>query len=80
MYHSGTKLVGVCFGSESQRVLASEIVELKEGEREYRETVSRIVEFGLAYRSEVVETFMAAEAADAKLVVTSGTFDQDELG
>lgn len=80
MYHNGTKLVGVCFGSESQRVLASEIVELKEGEREYRETVNRIVEFGLAYRSEVVEAFMAEEAPDANLVVTSGSFDQDELG
>jgi hypothetical protein len=80
MYHNGTKLVGVCFGSESQRVLASETVELKDGEREYRETVNRIVEFGLAYRSEVIEGFMAAEAPNAKLVVTSGSFDPDELG
>jgi hypothetical protein len=80
IYHNGTKLVGVCFGSESQRVLASEIVESKEGEREYRETVNRIVEFGLAYRSEVVAAFMAAEAPGTKLVVTSGSFDQDELG
>lgn len=80
MYHNGIKLVGVCFGSESQRVLASEIVEFKESQREYRETVNRIVEFGLAYRSEVVEAFMAAEAPDATLVVTSGSFDQDELG
>lgn len=80
MYHNGTKLVGVCFGSESQRVLASEVVELNEGEREYRETVNRIVEFGLAYRSEVVNAFMGAAAPGAELVVTSGSFDPGELG
>ena len=79
-YHNGTKLVGVCFGSESQRVLASEIIDLKDGEREYRETVNRIVEFGLAYRSEVIEAFIGAEAPDVKLAVTSGRFDDAELG
>ncbi len=58
-YHNGTKVVGICFGSESQRVLASEILEFKEGSREVRETINRVVEFGLAYRVEVVQSFCA---------------------
>lgn len=55
-FHNGTKVVGVCFGSESQRVLASEILEFKEGNREVRETINRVVEFGLAYRVEVIQS------------------------
>jgi hypothetical protein len=79
-YHNGLKVVGVCFGSESLRILADEIVEVREDGREYRETVNRIVEFGRAYRSEVIEGFLADEVPDAELAVTSGPFDQDELG
>lgn len=59
-FHNGTKAVGICFGSESQRVLASEILEFKKGNREVRETTNRVVEFGLAYRVEVIQSFCTA--------------------
>lgn len=48
-YHNGPKLIGVCIGSESHRVLASEVLEVEDGVAKFRETVHRIVEFGLAY-------------------------------
>jgi hypothetical protein len=48
-YHNGPKLIGVCIGSESHRVLASEVLEVEEGGGKFRETVHRIVEFGVAY-------------------------------
>lgn len=54
-YHNGSKVVGICIGSESQRVLAHEVVDFREGAKEVRETVNRIVEFGLGYRSEAIE-------------------------
>lgn len=79
-YHNGVKLVGICFGSESQRILADEIIDVTDGDHRYTETVNRIVEFGLAYRSEVIEAFLLAEAPDAQPVVTDGVFDVDELG
>lgn len=50
-YHNGPKVVGLAFGSISSRVTASEVVEYEEGELKLRETVLRIVEFGLAYGS-----------------------------
>jgi hypothetical protein len=78
-YHNGVKAVGICFGSESQRVLASEIVEFREGEREYRETVNRIVEFGLAYRSEVITNFLRTEVPDATLMITADGYGGPEL-
>ena len=40
--------------------LASEILEFKEGNREARETINRVVEFGLAYRVEVIQSFCTA--------------------
>jgi hypothetical protein len=76
--HNGRKLVGVCFGSESQRVLAAEVVDVQEGDQRYRETVNRIVELGLAYRSEVVEGFLT-ELGITNHVVTDMTFDPGEL-
>jgi hypothetical protein len=76
--HNGAKLVGMCFGSESQRVLAQEVVEIKEGERERREEVHRIVEFGMAYRSEVIETF--CNECGVQPVVTDDHFDPEQLG
>jgi hypothetical protein len=78
-YHNGVKLVGICFGSESQRILASEIVDMKDGEREYRETINRIVEFGLAYRSEVIADFVHVEVPDADFVVTAARGIDPEL-
>ena len=47
--HNGTKVVGMCRGSESQRVLAQEVIETREGSSHYRETLHRLIEFGVAY-------------------------------
>jgi hypothetical protein len=75
-FHNGTKAVGICFGSESQRVLASEILEFKEGNREVRETINRVVEFGLAYRVEVIQSlcakFGAAPTVSSEPVASAG--------
>lgn len=57
-YHNGTKAIGVAFGGESQRVQAYEVVDVRDGESHYRETVHRIVEYGLAYHASVVIGFL----------------------
>jgi hypothetical protein len=77
-YHNGLKAVGICFGSESQRVLASEVVEFTERGRELRETVNRIVEFGLAYRVEVIQAFCAEMGVTP--LATADRVDEPELG
>lgn len=48
-YHNGAKVVGIAIGNRSSRILASEILEYKDEKREVRETVNRIVEYGVAY-------------------------------
>lgn len=42
-------LIGVCVGSIQSRVIAYENVEINDASREYRETVTRIEEFGIAH-------------------------------
>lgn len=55
-YHNGPKLVGICIGNQAQRILASEVLEYKDTEKEYKETINRIVEFGLAIHcSHIIE-------------------------
>ena len=58
-YQNGLKAVGICFGSEAQRVLASEVVEFTESGGSFAKRSNRIVEFGLAYRVEVIQAFCA---------------------
>jgi hypothetical protein len=70
-YNNGTKVVGVCFGSESQRIAASEVVDVTEGEEHYRETVNRVVEFGLAHHPRVVIDFLSE--ATTGFVISSGS-------
>ena len=57
-YHNGPKLVGVAFGNRSSRILASEVVEFRGQNQELKETIHRIVEFGLAYHSASVVSFL----------------------
>ncbi len=57
-YHNGTKLVGICHGNEAQRILASEIVDIDSGGSQFRETVHRQVEFGLAYHCATIVRFL----------------------
>lgn len=53
-YHNGPKAVGLAFGSISSRITASEVVEYENDGVKLRETVLRIVEFGLAYGSDAL--------------------------
>ncbi|MFI5004741.1 MAG: serine protease [Solirubrobacterales bacterium] len=57
-YHNGTKVAGMAYGSESQRIQTYEVVDVQDGESRYRETVHRIVEFGLAHHASAVIWFL----------------------
>jgi hypothetical protein len=63
----GATVAGICFGSESLRVLASEVLEVQVAGDTYRETVNRVVEFGLAYRADTLEAFMRSLDVDPAL-------------
>ena len=67
-FHSGSKLVGICHGSESQRVLAYEVVDMQDGDVRYREEVHRIVEFGQGYPASTIEWFLRSESIDGFMV------------
>ncbi len=53
-YHNGPKALGLAYGSISSRITASEVVEYEDGKVKLRETVHRIVEFGLAYGADAL--------------------------
>ncbi|MDP8928289.1 MAG: serine protease [Actinomycetota bacterium] len=53
-YHNGPKVVGLAYGSRSSRILASEVIEVDQGSQRFKETVNRIIEFGLAYHVAVL--------------------------
>jgi hypothetical protein len=58
-YHSGVKLVGVCHGNQAHRKIISEVIEYEDATRLFRESVNRIVEFGLAFHPLVIIGFLA---------------------
>ena len=41
-----------------QRVVAREVMDYKDTEREFRETINRIVEFGVAYHAATLVNFL----------------------
>ncbi len=57
-YHNGPKVVGLAYGNQIQRVVASEVLEYKDGKEDFRETIHRVVEFGLAYHPASVAKFL----------------------
>ena len=69
-YHNGPKVVGVGIGNRSSRILASEIIEYKDGKTEFRETVNRIVEFGVGYHCAAMVAFLS-EAEVPGFIVSS---------
>jgi hypothetical protein len=71
-FHNGPKLVGVCYGSQAQRILASEIIEYKDTQKEYKETINRIVEFGLAHHPSVIIDFLIKKGVTG-FIVSSDT-------
>jgi Trypsin-like peptidase domain len=70
-YHSGPKVVGICIGNRSSRILASEIIEYKDTRTEFKETVNRIVEFGVAHHCAAISVFLSQVGAQ-DFVVSSG--------
>jgi hypothetical protein len=62
-YHSGPKVVGIAIGNRSSRILASEIVEYKDSRREFKESVNRIVEFGVAHHCAAIRSFLSQVGA-----------------
>lgn len=67
-YHNGPKVVGIAIGNRSSRILASEVIEYKDERTEFRETVNRIVEFGVAYHCGAIVQFLAQAGASGYLV------------
>ena len=67
-YHNGPKLVGLAIGNRSSRILASEVLEFKDEKREVKETVSRIVEFGVAYDPVSIIRFLAVAGVKGSIV------------
>lgn len=57
-YHNGPKVVGMTIGNQMQRVVAHEVMDYQGTEREYKETINRIVEFGVAYHAATLISFL----------------------
>ncbi len=55
---NGPKVAGLGYGNRITRVLASEVVEVQDGLDSFRETINRVVEFGLAYHCDELLTFL----------------------
>jgi Trypsin-like peptidase domain len=67
-YHNGPKLLGVATGNRTSRILASEVMEYQDPSRQFKETVNRIVEFGVAYQPFAVATFLSEVGAEGYVV------------
>lgn len=77
-YHNGVKVVGMAIGSKSARIVASEAIEYEDDKLQYKETISRIIEFGVGYHSTtIIDTFDELEITNA--LVTSGSADIPNL-
>ena len=77
-YHNGPKVVGICQGSIQTRITASEVLEYQDDRKEFRETVTRIVELGLAYRADQLIGFLEDINVQGYVVTSqrvSGIFD-----
>jgi len=77
-YHSGPKVVGICIGNRNSRILASEIVEYKDDRREFKESVNRIVEFGVAHHCAAIAVFLSQVGA-RDFIVSSGQVEVPNL-
>jgi hypothetical protein len=71
-YHNGPKLVGIGIGNRQSRILASETIEVEEGRTRFRESINRVVEYGVAYHTVAIQHFLA-EASLPCCVSDEGT-------
>lgn len=67
-YYNGPKLVGICYGNQALRIIASEVVEYKDTKKEYKESISRITEFGLAYHPSILISFLREKSVNGFIV------------
>ena len=57
-YHNGPKVIGVGIGNRQTRILASEVIEFREGKVELKESIHRIVEYGVAHHPTAIAKFL----------------------
>lgn len=75
---NGPKLVGVAYGNQGSRILASEVLEYEDEKTKVREEIHRIVEFGLAYHCDAVLRFLQ-EVGASNYSVTQDHVDMPGL-
>ncbi len=66
--YGGLKVVRLAHGNQMQRIVAREVIDYKDTEREYKETINRIVEFGEAYHSLMIVNFLKDIGVDDAMV------------
>ena len=67
-YHNGPKVVGLCHGSVQSRIAPREILEYQDDRLTVQETVTRIVELGLAHHAGVLVDFLQGVDAEGYVV------------
>jgi hypothetical protein len=76
--HNGPKVVGMAIGNRISRVLAAEIVDYHNGSTHVRESINRIVEFGVAYHGATLCSLLDELRVEGA-VVTNQSVDRPEL-
>ena len=71
-YHNGPKVVGVGCENRQHRISISEVLEYKDSQREYKESINRIVEYGLAYHPISIMAFLSSININDFLVSEKG--------
>ena len=69
-YHNGVKIIGIATGNRASRIQATEVVEVKNDGEYFKETVNRIVEFGVSYHPRTLVRF-AKEMELTDVLVTA---------
>ena len=67
-FHQGPKVAGLCYGNVQSRILASEVLDYQDEQREIKETIHRIVELGQAYHAGVLLRFLEEVGAQGHVV------------
>ena len=57
-YHNGPKVVGIAIGNKKSRILAHKVIEFTNETGASKETIHRIVEFGVAYHAATLIGFL----------------------
>jgi hypothetical protein len=71
-YCNGTKIVGLARGNRNSRILASEIIDFQQGHEHFKETIHRVVEYGLAHHAATIVSCL--EAMDVTTISVSSSY------